>query len=59
MLMNTHRTGQFRIKDTLIKTAEEKSEDLLKQLNDAKQTTDKLEKSLKNYENNTKTREGE
>ena len=51
-------TGEFKAKDSLIKSAADKNEDLVKQLSDAKQNTDKLEKSLKKLENSQKTREG-
>ena len=51
-------TGEFKAKDSLIKSAQDQNADLLKQLSDANQTRDKIEKSLKNYENSQKTREG-
>lgn len=51
-------TGEFKAKDSLIKSSEDQNADLVKQLSDAKQNCDKLEKSLKNYENSQKTREG-
>ena len=51
-------TGEYKAKDSLIKSAEDKNADLMKQLSDANQSRDKLEKSLKNYENSKKSQEG-
>ena len=51
-------TGEYKAKDSLIKSAEDKNADLMKKLSDANQSRDKLEKSLKNYENSKKSQEG-
>ncbi|XP_063674701.1 myosin-2 heavy chain-like isoform X5 [Bolinopsis microptera] len=50
--------GEFKVKDSLIKSTKDYNDDLMKQLSEAKQSGDKLQKSLNNYENSQKTREG-
>ena len=58
MFMNIINTGEFKVKDSLIKSTKDYNDDLMKQLSEAKQSGDKLQKSLNNYENSQKTREG-